>query len=76
MVQRLPAQARRLHKDREIFLDLLLTDVFLQRIRAKGIFVIPVAFGHLRGDKAVFQVHFVFWLFASIEHGVISSLWE
>ena len=76
MVQRLPAQARRLHKDREIFLDLLLPDVFLQRVRAQGKLIIPVVFGHLRGDKAVFQVHLVFRLFASIEHGVISSLWE
>lgn len=76
MIQRLPAQARRLHEDRQVFLDLLLPDVFLQRVRAQGKLIIPVVFGHLRGDKAVFQVHLVFRLFASIEHGVISSLWE
>ena len=74
VVQRLPTQARGLHKYRQVFLDLLLPDIFLQRVRAKGIFVIPVAWGHLGCDKAVFEVHFVFRLLASIEHSAFSSL--
>ena len=76
MIQRLAAEPCRLHKDRQIFLDLLLPDVFLKGARAKRKLIVAVVFRHLGRNKAVFQIHLVFRLFASVEHGVISSLWE
>ena len=54
MVERVSALFRRLDKNPQVFLHLVLADILRHRLRAERIFYVVVLLGHPRGKHSIF----------------------